>query len=154
MIKIAGKIAASAAALLFLLWILLQTAPVQTFVARQVTEALEKSIDADLNFSKIHFRPFSALSIKDLAIIDRHPSALADGTVADTVVKASYSVATFSLKGFLKGKGICIRRASISDAGVTLVSEGDSTNLARIFAGLASGSGNATPPLEADKILL
>ena len=54
MIKIAGKIAASAAALLFLLWILLQTAPVQTFVARQVTDALEKSIDADLNFSKIH----------------------------------------------------------------------------------------------------
>ena len=154
MIKIAGKIAASAAALLFLLWILLQTAPVQTFVARQVTAALEKSIDADLNFSKIHLRPFSALSIKDLAIIDRHPSALADGTVADTVVKASYSVATFSLKGFLKGKGICIRRASISDAGVTLVSEGDSTNLARIFAGLASGSGNAIPPLEADKILL
>ena len=63
MIKIAGKIAASAAALLFLLWILLQTAPVQTFVARQVTAALEKSIDADLNFSKIHLRPFSALSI-------------------------------------------------------------------------------------------
>ena len=31
-----------------------------------------KSIDADLNFSKIHLRPFSALSIKDLAIIDRH----------------------------------------------------------------------------------
>ena len=66
MIKIAGKIAASAAALLFLMWILLQTAPVQTFVARQVTDALEKSIDADLNFSRIHLRPFSALSIKDL----------------------------------------------------------------------------------------
>ncbi|MGN1216094.1 MAG: hypothetical protein ACI4TJ_07600, partial [Candidatus Cryptobacteroides sp.] len=153
-IKIVGKVAVSVAALLFLVWILLQASPVQTLIIRRVTSALEKVMDADVTFSKIHFRPFNALSIKDLAIIDRHPATLADATVADTVAKVSYSVATFSLKGFLSGEGIRIRRAEISDAGVTLVSEGDSTNLARVFAGFSGGSGTNLPPIGIGRIVL
>ncbi|MGN0201860.1 MAG: translocation/assembly module TamB domain-containing protein [Candidatus Cryptobacteroides sp.] len=143
---------ASIAALLFLLWILLQTSPVQTLVTRQFTNALEKNLDAEVVFSKIHFRPFNALTLKGLAIIDSNPSPLATGAAADTVVKVESTIATFSLKGLLKGEGLGIRRATVADASVALVAEGDSSNFARIFGGLKGGGG--MPPLRADRLIL
>lgn len=107
----------------------IQLPRVQTFIADKVTEKLEKSLDGNLEFDKIHLKPFNAMVIKNISIIDKNP--VTDG--ADTLFRAEYVIARFSLNGLFGKKGIRIGRAYISNAEMTLVVEEDRVNLTRIF---------------------
>ena len=108
----------------------IQLPQVQTFLVRKVTDRLEGSIDGKLVFEKIHIKPFNALIIKNAAIIDREPAA--EG--ADTLFKAQYVIARFTLGGLLDKEGLRIGRAYVTNACMTLVTEGyRANNLTRIF---------------------
>lgn len=108
----------------------IQLPQVQTYLVKKVTESLEGKIDGRIVFDKIHLRPFNALVLKNVAVIDDNP--LAEG--ADTLFKAEYIIGRFSLNGLMGNDGLRIGRAYISNAEMTLVIEGDRiVNLTRIF---------------------
>ena len=132
-LKIIWKISVSLAALLLGLWILIQTPGVQTFAARKVTASLEKNLGGRIEFSKIHFKPFNALVLKDFALIDENPPVTASGETLDTLAKAKSLSASFSLKGLFKKEGIHLGKVSLEDASFTLVIEPDGTNISRFF---------------------
>ena len=126
------------AALLFAICMLIQTPGVQTFVAKKVTASLEEKIDGRIEFSKIHLKPFNALILKDVVLIDNNPPVSLSGEVLDTLAKARSIVTTFSLKGLFRKQGLHLGRVSVTDAAFTFVNEPEGNNLSRFF-GLKSG---------------
>ena len=114
-------------------------------MVRKVTERLEGSIDGNISFDKIHFKPFTTLVLKNVSITDRN--AVTDpldhsAEPVDTLFRAEYIIASFTLDGLLKQEGIHLRRAFIDNAQMNLILEnkedsgdGDVTtdNLSRIF---------------------
>ena len=127
-------------ALLFAAAIALQSARVQTWLARKAVAALTDKIDGDLRFERIHVRPFDALVLEQVAVVDRHPwDTTASGRV-DTLFRAGTVSATFSLKGLFDKSGLHLRNAVVRDARLNLTVEPSDempekgvTNLARIF---------------------
>ena len=132
-LKIIWKISVSLAALLIGIWILIQTPGVQTYVARKVTASMEKKLGGRVEFSKIHFKPFNGLVLKDFALIDENPPVTESGEILDTLAKAKSIVTTFSLKGLFKKEGIHLGRVSVKDASFTLAIEPDGLNITRFF---------------------
>ena len=115
---------------------------VQTFVANKVLETLAQHIDGRISFDKIHFKPFSNLVLKNVVIIDENPTAdptNPDCVLIDTLVRAKYLVADFSLKSLLGYEGVHIDELLLKDAQMNLVLEDNGspdskyTNLQRIF---------------------
>lgn len=131
-LKIFWTIIVAVAALLFAAWILLQTPKVQTLVTKKALTYLEDNLNGRFEFSKIHLRPFNAIVLKDLAVIDNDPPVM-DGQVIDTILSAKSFVATFSIKGLFKKEGIHIRRASLKDGSFTLVNELRGNNIKRFL---------------------
>lgn len=123
--------------------LIIQLPQVQTFAVSRVTELISDSLDGDISFEKIHFRPFTTLVLKNVTILDRNP--VKDPTdpqkeVIDTFFRAGYIIARFSLEGLTSEEGIHIRKAYISDAQMNLVLEDgpegsvkDQESLSRIF---------------------
>ena len=131
-LKISWIVIVAMAVLLSAIVILLQFPAVQTSIARKVEQAMEKKIDGTISFSKIHFKPFNALVLKDLAIVDKQPVRHGDERL-DTLFKAESIVTTFSLKGLWKKKGLHFNRVSVKNASLLLTGGNGSSNLARIF---------------------
>jgi hypothetical protein len=142
-LKIIGKTVAAVAALLFFIWLLLQTPRMQTFIGKKITGQLEKNINGAISFSKIHFRPFKALVLKDVVVLDNDPAITYAGEMLDTVVHARSLYASFSLKGLLKKEGLLIHKATLSDAAFTLTKEERGSNLSRVF-GSSSGKSSSS----------
>ncbi len=112
-----------------------QSPAVQSFIGRQVVERLHGSMDADIRFSEVSFKPFEALIIKDVLVTD--PAAVSPR--ADTVFRAQHLSAKFSIRGLFYNEGVHVSRLLLQDAAFNLVIEPDSTsgqittNLQRIF---------------------
>ena len=70
---------------------------------------MEENINGTISFSKIHFKPFNALVIKDLFIVDNQPVHFGEVEL-DTLFRAESVITTFSLKGLWKRKD-CISTA-------------------------------------------
>lgn len=121
------------ASLLFICWILIQTPAVQTFAAKKVLESLEGALNCRIEFSKIHLKPFTALVIKDVALIDSAPVTDWKGESLDTVARAESIVATFSLKGLRNDKTIHVKRISVSDGEFVLAKDERGGNIGRLF---------------------
>ena len=113
----------------------LQSPAIQSFIGRQVVERLRGSIDADIQFGEVSFKPVEALIIKDVLVTD--PAAVSHK--ADTVFRAKHLSAKFSIRGLFSDEGVHVSRLLLQDAGFNLVIEPDSasgkttTNLQRIF---------------------
>ena len=90
---------------------------------------LSESIDADIRFEKLHLKPFNTIILKNIAAIDKTPC---EGG-ADTLFRAEYIIARFSLKGLADAEGLHIGRAYIRNAQMNMVIEEDATNLERMF---------------------
>lgn len=120
-------------ALLFACWILLQTPAVQTFVVRKVIGSLDGVINGRIEFSKIHIKPFTALVLKDVALIDNEPATDRDGEKADTVASAKSIVVTLSLKGLRNDGTIHVKRLNVSDGSFSLIKDGRGSNISRFF---------------------
>lgn len=132
-LKIIRGVVVAAAALLFAGWILIQTPAVQTFAARKAVESLGAIFNGRIEFSKAHIKPFTALVIKDLVVLDNEPGLDWDGERLDTVAKAGSIVATFSIKGLRNDGTLHIKRLSVSDAAFTLAKDGRGGNLSRLI---------------------
>ena len=123
--------------------LLLQTPMVQTFIANKVLEKLSERIDGNISFEKIHFKPFSNLVLKNLTITDKRP--FMDPTdpeceKIDTLLKARYLIADFSLKSLFGHEGFRLDEVTLEDAQLNLVLENHkdnpevmTNNLTRIF---------------------
>lgn len=142
--------------------IAVQTPMVQGRIVRAVEERFFSKLDGDVSFSKIHFRPFNAIVIRDLAIVDKNPQIPSEAAMEhfreehgpdyeyvpyDTLMRAKYIVAEFSLKGLLKKEGIHLKRALVRDGRVNIVVEQQDTitNLQRIF-GMQRSNGEMKEP--------
>ena len=130
--------------------ITLQFPRVQTAVAKAVVSAVSKHIDGDIHFEKIHLKPFTTLILKNATVIDKNPAHDSGDSLAvplDTLFRAEYVIAKFSLESLLGYEGIHFDKAYISNAKLSLVIEdipgsknGETdVNLTRIF-GLGSSS--------------
>lgn len=125
--------------------LVIQIPQVQTSVVRKVTDSISKKFDGDIVFEKIHLKPFTTLVVKNVAIVDRNPVKDPTDSASipvDTLFRAKYIIARFSLEGLRNPNGIHLGKAYIEDAQMTLVLEnkpdlgdGDTTtdNLSRIF---------------------
>lgn len=140
--------------------ILIQTPYVQTRVSQTVSERLLSGIDGDVSFSKISLRPFHTLVIRDLAIVDTHPVRPAEDIMDsfteqgwepyDTLVRADYIVASFSLKGIIKaarGEALEINKLAVRGGRFHLVLEPNrKMNLRRIFRMKSKPQGKPKDP--------
>ncbi len=120
------------AALLFACWILLQTPAVQTFMARKVVQSLENVLNGRIEFSRIHIKPFTALVLKDVAVLDDKPVTDWEGNGLDTIARAKSIVTTFSLKGLRNDGAIHIKRLSVKDGAFVLATDGRGSNIGRL----------------------
>lgn len=131
-LKIIWKVIASIAASVLALALLTQAPPVQTFAVRRVLAALEGSIPGKIEFSQIHLRPFNAVVLKDVVILDPAPDTLR-GEVLDTMASARTISATFSLKGLARKEGLRLSKARVTDGQFMIVSDSGDSNLKRVF---------------------
>ena len=53
----------------------LQLPQVQTYIADRIVSSIDDRLDADIEFEKIHIKPFTTLILKKVAIIDRNPAS-------------------------------------------------------------------------------
>ncbi len=110
--------------------VLLQSPRIQTRITQRVMAVLQEKMDAEIRIEKLHLRPFNALVIKNIEIIDQHP--LQPGL--DTFFRADYVTATFSLGSLLEGKGVRMGRAYVRNGMMTLTveSKDDSSSITNI----------------------
>ena len=122
--------------------LLLQTPMVQTYVANRVLEEVSGYVDGKISFDRIHFKPFSNLVLKNLVILDNDPyvdQTNPDCQKIDTLLKAKYLIADFSLKALTENEGLYFNEVTLKDARLNLVLEQSSkrdkqtNNLTRIF---------------------
>ena len=136
-LKIFWTIVVAIAVLLFAAWLLIQLPGVQTFVAKKVASSLEDKFNGRIEFSKVHLKPFNALIIKDLRLLDDNPPVTPDGEVLDTLATAQSISMTFSLKGLFKKEGLHLGRVEVDNGSFTLVIDSLGTNITNFF-----GAGN------------
>ncbi len=123
--------------------LLLQTPMVQTYIANKLLERLSEHIDGYITFEKIHFKPFSNLVLKNVVIVDKNPyidPSDPNCQRIDTLAKAHYLIADFSLSSLIANEGIHLDEVTLDDAQLNLVLEQNrkkpwttTTNLTRIF---------------------
>ena len=153
-IKIFRGIIVVTASVLFACWILLQTPAVQTFAARKAVEALGDALNGRVEFSKIHLKPFSALVLNDVVLIDNAPVTDWNGERLDTVAKARSIVTTFSLKGLRNDGTLHIKRLSVNDGMFVLAKDERGGNIGRLFNKSEEKKESAPPTirLDADRV--
>lgn len=110
----------------------------------RILDSVSEKLDGEIVFDKIHLKPFTTLILKNVAIVDKNPAKDAsdpEKAVVDTLFRAKYVIARFSLEGLADPDGFHIRKAYIADARMNLVLEDDpddttgkgTDNLSRIF---------------------
>lgn len=132
-IKIFWGVIVALVSLLLACWILLQTPAVQTFMARKAINSLDGVLNGRLEFSKIHIKPFTALVLKDVVLIDNEPATDRLGERLDTIASAKSIVVTLSLKGLRNDGMIRVKRINVSDGGFTLAKDGRGSNISRFI---------------------
>ena len=109
--------------LLFLAGVVALQAPiVQTLVAEYAVNQVKDKFDADVSFSRISLRPFDAIVLKDVLVIDRAP--VVEGM--DTVLQVNNLSVRFSLRGLLSGGSGNVKRMRLEGGGFNLAFEGTS----------------------------
>ena len=133
-LKIAGVVAGVILAFLLACLILLQSPKVQTLAARKVIGMLSDKINGDITIGKIHFRPFDAVILKDVCIVDRAPYVQEGYDPIDTLARISYITAKFRAATLLRQGVIDVSDIYVHDGCFTVVSEpGRQSNISRIF---------------------
>ena len=133
--RISGWVAVFILTVIFAIIIALQSPGVQTFLGKKALHFIEGTVDADISFEKLHVRPFNALVLKDVAVVDRHPFIPSEGMPAqqDTFFRAGYLTATFSLKGLFKGEGIHLGTVTVKDGLFVLATDPEGSNIKHII---------------------
>ena len=135
MLTLTGVLVALVSALL----LLVQLPGVQTALTRAAASELSTRLDADVSVKSLKIRPFNALSLRGLVIIDRHPAVHPGTSACDTVLAVENVNASFSLRNLLSHNKIYIRSLNIRNAVFCLVNESlpdgsGTSNISRIFS--------------------
>ena len=130
---------------MFAVALTIQLPQVQTFVTDKVASSLSERFDGDIRIEKVHFKPFTTLILRNVSITDRNPVSdpqNPDLEPADTLFRARYIIARFTLEGLFEHEGILLNKLFVEDGLMNLVIEdkadngdGDTAtdNLSRIF---------------------
>ena len=128
---------------MFAIALAIQTPGVQTRIADKAVRTISEKLDGEITFEKIHFKPFTTLVLKNIAIVDKNPVLDPTDSTAvqiDTFFRAEYIIAKFTLKGLRNDNGLHLDKATISNAQMNLILEDSisedrnkSNNLSRIF---------------------
>lgn len=127
--------------------LIIQLPQVQTFVTNRLVKNISEKFDGDIVFDKIHFKPFTTLIIKKVAIVDRNPVQDPEDSTnpkIDTLFRADYIIAKFTLEGLIRNGVLHLDKAYISNAQMNLILENKASrfddcdppptnNLSRIF---------------------
>ena len=138
-LRITLWILAALLVLLLALVVAVQSPAVQTALARKAVDKLSGSIDGDISVGHIAIRPFDAVTLEDVVVIDRNPYAGGEFPRQDTLARIGSLSARFSLKGLLHKERIAVSRLQLQDGELNLVLEpgtgGKDTqdNISRIF---------------------
>jgi len=124
-LKIAGRILAAVLLILLALLILVQSPAVQTALVRKTVDALREQMDADITVGSVSVKPFDAVSLQDVTVVDTHPFSEEGYAPVDTLIRIGSVSARFSVKGLLKGKGVYVSRLTLKDGAFSLVTEPD-----------------------------
>ena len=125
--------------LLLGLVVAVQSPAVQTALARKVVERVADKIDGDIRIGHIAVRPFDAVTLDDVVIIDRHPYTGGEFPRQDTLARIGSLSGRFSLKGLLHKERISVSRLKLSDGELNLVLEPGTDgkevldNISRVF---------------------
>ena len=125
--------------LLLGLVVAVQSPAVQTALARKVVERVADKIDGDIRIGHIAVRPFDAVTLDDVVIIDRHPYTGGEFPRQDTLARIGSLSGRFSLKGLLHKERISVSRLKMTDAEFNLVLEPGTDgkevldNISRVF---------------------
>ena len=121
---------------------------VQTFIVKKATEKLGKYINGDISIGQIKLKPFDAIVLRDVVIIDTNPyddPEILGYSPIDTFARVGTLTAHFSLRGLFKKEGLHFRKVTLKDSMLDLVIEqrdvfspygndrGTTVNLQRIF---------------------
>ena len=125
--------------LLLALVVAVQSPRVQTALARKAVSQLADSIDGDISVGHIAIRPFDAVTLEDVVVLDRNPYAGGEFAPQDTLARIGSLSARFSLKGLLHKERISVSRLKLQDGELNLVLEPGTggkdvvDNISRIF---------------------
>ena len=108
----------------------IQTPQVQTYLSHKLLKNIADKIDAEIDYEKVHVKPFNTIVLKNVTVRDREPF---NEAAYDTLFAAEYVIARFTLKGLRKQEGLHVWSAYIRDAEMNLVVEDNGTNLERMF---------------------
>ena len=75
-LKILGRTFLVILAVLLLVWILIQTEPVQNFLVRKVTARLSKDLHTEVSIKHVSFTLFNRMDLDDILIKDQHKDTL------------------------------------------------------------------------------
>lgn len=124
--------------------ILLQNPRVQTILSAYVVDRVFSRIDGEVNYDKIHFKPFSTVVIKNLSIEDKHPyipppevREKFQGCTGpcDTLFAAEYVIVRLSLWELVRRTEpvLRVKRAQVKNGVFCLVIEDGRTSLERML---------------------
>jgi len=141
-LRITGIVLGIVLALLLLLVVAIQSPKVQSAIGRKAVEMLTRNMDGEISFDEVSVKPFDAISLKNLVIIDKNPYP---GSGTDTLARVDFLSAKFSPAALLHGGAFYLEKAKIKGGGFYLVMEpGEdgkmTTNIERIF-NIKGGSG-------------
>jgi len=97
--RILSWIGAAIFVLLLGIIVAIQSPAVQTELARKAIDKFADKIDGDIEVGSISIRPFDALVLKDVAVIDRNPYSDGSRAPMDTLLRVGNVSARFSLRG-------------------------------------------------------
>ena len=136
-LKIIAYVAGFLLVALLLLLIILQSPKAQTYAVRKVIGMLEDKFDAIITVDKVHIRPFNAVVLKDVAIVDKAPYLDPDHpdvAPLDTFARARYITARISPLTLLRSGVIDLSEVYVEDGYFVITNEPDKKgNIKRIF---------------------
>ncbi len=121
--------------LLLAAMVAVQSPRVQSFLGQKAVKILRNSLDADISFSEVSFKPFETLVLKDVLVMD--PAAVDHR--ADTVARLQHLSARFSIRGLFYQEGVHVSRLTAQGVVFNLVIEPTedpdrpTNNIQRIF---------------------
>ena len=122
-LRIIAWILAALVVLLLGAVVAVQSPRVQTALARKAVSRLENSIDGDVRVGSISVRPFDAVVLQDIFVLDRNPYSGGEFPPQDTLLRIGSLSARFSLRGLLHKERISVSRVRLEDGVLNLVIE-------------------------------
>ncbi len=110
-----------------------QTPRFQTWMMQRALSRIEKSLGGTIQVGSVSVTPLDAIVLRDVVVLDNEPYHYKDWPVVDTIFRAKYLGASFSLKGLFKKEGLHLSRVDVRDAVFSLVTDPRGNNITRLI---------------------